>query len=218
MKPAGPFSGVLFDMDGVLVDSEDVTAEAAAHALAEFGAVCDPEEFRPYRGGDPDRYFGAVAEAHGVPYDPRMKERTYDLYGSIIASRDIACPGVRELVRTLKARGYRLAVCSSSDPRKLRLSLGALGPAAECFSAALSGQDFVQNKPAPDVYLAGARALGLAASDCLVAEDALNGIRAGKAAGCTVAAVPTSFPKDALREAGADFLLDSIGGLADLLK
>ncbi len=212
------FLGVLFDMDGVLIDSEDVTAEAAALALAEFGAVCDPEEFRPYRGGSPDRYFGCVARAHGVPFDPRMKERTYDRYEELTKSRRIAYPGVPELVRELRALGYRLAVCSSSDARKLKISLAASGIREGDLCAALSGENFRNNKPAPDVYLAGAEALGLAPAECLVVEDAINGIRAGKAAGCTVAAVPTSFEKTQLFAAGADFLLKKIGDLAEFLR
>lgn len=214
----GTFRGVLFDMDGVLIDSEDVTAEAAALALAEFGAVCDPDEFRPYRGGSPDRYFGCVAQAHGVAFDPRMKERTYDRYEELTKSRRIAYPGVPELVRELKSLGYLLAVCSSSDARKLKISLAASGIAEDDLCAALSGENFQSNKPAPDVYLAGAQSLGLPPSECLVVEDAINGILAGKAAGCSVAAVPTSFEKTQLLGAGADFLLEKIGDLAEFLR
>ena len=210
--------GILFDMDGVLIDSEDVTARAACRALAEFGANCREEDFRPFRGGSPDRYFGGVSEQYGVPFRPEMKERTYALFEEIAEREDISLPGAREAVLGLAEMGLKLAICSSSDMRKLEVSVRGTGIPKSLFSAVISGADLSRNKPAPDIYLLGAERLGLEPAHCLVAEDALNGIRAGKAAGCPVAAVPTSFPEAALREAGADFVLGSVRELPALVR
>ena len=73
-------TAVLFDMDGVLVDSEPIINAAAIRALAEFGITARPEDFQPFVGAGEDRYVGGVAELHGQTYVPEMKHRTYDWY------------------------------------------------------------------------------------------------------------------------------------------
>ena len=73
-------TAVIFDMDGVLVDSEPIIRAAAIRALAEFGIAARPEDFEPFVGAGEDRFVGGVAELHGAKFVPEMKRRTYDWY------------------------------------------------------------------------------------------------------------------------------------------
>jgi beta-phosphoglucomutase len=196
--------GTIFDMDGVLVDSEPFICEAATRMFAERGLAVRPEDFRPFVGAGENRYLGGVAEKHGFALDlERDKARTYALYDEIVRGRLSPLPGVGEFVERCRARGLRLAVATSADEVKMRINLRELGLPPETFDALVNGLDVERRKPAPDIFLLAARRLGLAAADCLVVEDAVNGVAAAKAAGARCLALTTSFAREQL--AGADF-------------
>jgi len=98
----GKLRGVIFDMDGVLVMSEPILAQAAARMFAEKGFEVRHEEFHPFIGMGEDRYLGGVAEARGIPMDPeRDKARTYTLYLELIKGRLEPLPGVLDAVRAV---------------------------------------------------------------------------------------------------------------------
>jgi len=197
--------GVVFDMDGVLVDSEKFICEAAVRMFAERGLVAKPEDFRPFVGAGENRYLGGVAEQYGFPLDlERDKARTYQLYGEIVRGRLEPLPGVHEFIGRCRSRGLRLALATSADRVKLLVNLRELGLAPETFDALVDGLDVERKKPAPDIFRLAAERLGLPAGECLVVEDAVNGVAAAKAAGARCLALTTSFTRDQL--AGADFL------------
>src|SRR5437868_1656262 len=108
-------TAVLFDMDGVLVDSEPIIRAAAIRALAEFGVTARDEDFEPFVGAGEDRFVGGVAELHGATYLPDMKRRTYDCYLKLLPTMGKVFPGGKKLVETLNERGIRCAVASSAD-------------------------------------------------------------------------------------------------------
>lgn len=198
----GRLRGVIFDMDGVLVMSEPILAEAAARMFAEKGHVVRHEEFRPFIGMGEDRYLGGVAEARGIPFDaPIDKARTYDLYLELIRGRLDPLPGVVDFVAACRARGYRTAVASSADEVKVRGNLREIGLPYESFDVVVDGTMVSRKKPAPDIFLEACRRLGLAPAACLVVEDAVSGIAAAKAAGMMCLAVTTSFAADQLGQA-----------------
>ncbi len=191
--------GVLFDMDGVLVNTEKVLMRSTQETLARWGIKADPEDFVPFIGAGEDRFVGGAAEAHGVPYDPVMKRLTYVRYEALVAQTDIVMPRVLEMLGLLKDHGIRIAVCSAADRQKLMINIRALGLPLDFFDAVLSAEDAPRKKPAPDIYLAGADALRLDSGVCLVVEDAVNGIIAGRAAGCRTAGVTTFFDRETLQ-------------------
>jgi HAD superfamily hydrolase (TIGR01509 family) len=209
---------VIFDMDGVLTDSEPVINAAAIAGLKEFGVTARPEDFLPFVGAGEDRYIGGVAELHGIPYTPAMKKRVYEIYLDILPGRVHAFPGVHRLLDELAAAGLKLAVASSADRIKVEANLSAIGIRLERFATLVVGDDVERKKPAPDIYLAAARNMGLPPDECCVIEDALNGVRAAKAAGMRCIAVEQSFPGAALRAAGPDLIRRGIAdvSLADL--
>ncbi len=207
--------GVLFDVDGVLVDSERFIAEAAVLMFAElYGVVVEAKEFSPFIGTGEARYLGGVAELHRVPIEiARAKERTYDLYFEVIKGRMKAVPGALELVRELRAAGIGTAVATSADRRKFEANLGEVGFDEAAFDAVVTGLDVERKKPFPDIYLEAARRIGLSAAECVVVEDAPEGLRAGKAAGSLCVGLTTTFGSERLKESGADLILaDLVGG------
>jgi len=128
-----------------------------------------------------------------------------------------AVPGAVELVLGLRAAGIKSATATSADRIKLDANLSAIGLKEADFDALVCGNDVVHKKPFPDIYLEAARRLGVAPADCLVIEDAPEGIRAGKSAGCVCVGLSTTFPASVLTEAGAMLVLsDLTGGLKEL--
>ena len=204
-------TAVLFDMDGVLVDSEPIIKAAAIRALAEFGIPARPEDFEPFVGAGEDRFVGGVAERHGKTYVPEMKRRTYDWYLKLLPSMGKAFPGGRDLIERLRQRGIACAVASSADSVKVEANLTTvLQVPLDRFAALVTGEDVIRLKPHPDIFLEAARRLHVPPQACCVIEDAVNGVEAAKAAGMHCAAVATSFPAEALVEAGADLVRPTI--------
>lgn len=194
--------GVIFDMDGVLVLSEPLIAEASIRMFAEKGYAVRHEEFRPFIGMGEDRFIGGVAEARGIPLDPaRDKARTYAIYLELIKGRLTPLPGVREFVAECRARGFSLAVASSADAIKVEGNLHEIGIPPSTFDVLVNGSEVARKKPNPDIFLEAIRRLGLEPAACLVIEDAIAGVAAAKAAGARCLALTTSFPADRLTDA-----------------
>ncbi|HOX05123.1 MAG TPA: HAD-IA family hydrolase [Planctomycetota bacterium] len=200
---------MIFDMDGVLVDSERFICEAAMRMFAEHGVTTHPDDFLPFVGTGENRYLGGVAERHGFAIDlGRDKARTYALYDEIVRGRLGPLPGVHAFLGSCRARGLRLAVATSADEVKMRINLRELRLPDGTFDALVNGLDVERKKPAPDIFLLAARRLELAAADCLVVEDAVNGVAAARAAGARCLALTTSFSREQL--AGADFFASTL--------
>lgn len=217
--PAGGFKGVLFDVDGVLVDSEPFIAEAAVLMFAElYGVAVTAEEFAPFIGTGEISYLGGVAEAHGVALDiAQAKARTYELYFKVIQGRLRAVPGAIELVRSLRAAGIKTAIATSADKIKLDANLREIGLVEEDFDTVLTGLDVERKKPFPDIYLEAARRIAIPPADCLVVEDAPEGIRAGVAAGSMCLGLSTTFSEARLLESGAFQVQKDLCGTFSLL-
>lgn len=200
-------AGVIFDMDGVLCDSEPFIYEAARRMFVEtYGVNPTEEDFHPFVGAGEDRYIGGVAEKYGIRLDvKRDKARTYAIYLEIIRGKLQELPGVGEFVRRCRERGLKIAVASSADLVKVTGNLREIRLSPETFDAVVTGDDVRRKKPDPEIFLLAAARLGLPAAECLVVEDAPNGIRAGKAAGAACLGLTTKFDAATLREAGADW-------------
>ena len=121
--------------------------------------------------------------------------------------------GAVDFVGRCKAAGYRLGLTTSADPSIQQLAFATFG-LSEVFDAVITGRDVKIGKPDPEPYLLTAAKLGVSAGKCMVVEDAVTGVHSGKAAGCLVAAITTSFAAAELLEAGADFAASSFAELA----
>lgn len=211
------FKAILFDMDGVLIESEFLMRATAIQALADYGITAQHEDFLEFTGMGEDRFVGGVAEKHGHPYDKGMKELAYDYYGQRVKAEAHIPGGVKEMLETLHSRGLILAVCSAADLRKVRYNIQAIGVDESLFSALVTGSDVARKKPFPDIYLEGARRIGMDPKDCLVVEDAISGIQAAHAAGMEAVGIPSTFTHQELTEkAGPEYLLNATRELTEL--
>lgn len=200
----------IFDMDGVLVNSEAAFRRACSEILTQWGINAEYDEFKPFTGMGDARYIGGVSEAHGVPYVPEMTERSYKLYAEYAPQLLRVFPWSRGILETLHASGVKTALASSAGAYKVDINIRCIGVDKNIFSAVITGSDVEKKKPAPDIFLAAAEKAGEKPSDCLVLEDAVSGVQAAKAAGMRAAAVTTSFDGETLLAAGADFVCDDL--------
>lgn len=211
--------GVLFDMDGVLIDSEPFILEAAIEGLKQFGVNAQPDDFTPFIGAGETRYLGGPAEKYGVAFRPEMKTVVYAIYADILKQHpDAVYDGVFDVINSVKAK-YKAAICSAADLVKVKHNLNAIGVTPAFFDALVTGSDVTRQKPFPDIFLKGAGLLGLPAEQCVVVEDSINGIKAAKAAGALSVGVTTSFTREELEEKSKpDYIINSIKELPDILK
>jgi HAD superfamily hydrolase (TIGR01509 family) len=186
---------LIFDMDGVLVDSEAFGFEAMRQVMARYRLPYSEEENAEFLGRTTLESCRILERRHGLP-DPA--EALADVYVEgmleLIARGPIAMPGVPEVLHRVRAAGYRLALASSAEVRVIEANLEALAIVG-LFEAVISGAQVPRGKPAPDVFLAAAARLGVPASDCLVVEDSRNGLLAAKAAGMRCAVVPCAYTR-----------------------
>jgi HAD superfamily hydrolase (TIGR01509 family) len=218
-KPAA-IRAIIFDMDGVLTDSEPLINEAAVAMFGEVGLRVEPDDFRPFVGTGEDRYLGGVAEKYHFRLDlTAAKKRTYEIYLGLVPRKLRAFPGAVDLVRDCQKHGLDVAVASSADLIKIEANLRKVGLSPRTWDAVVSAEDVAHKKPAPDIFLAAARKLERQPRECVVVEDALNGVQAAKAAGMRCVAVAHTFPAEALRladlvkETIADLSMDELRGV-----
>jgi len=201
--------GVLFDMDGVLIDSEPFICKAALIMFSELGFRVLPEDFQPFVGMGENRYIGGVAEKHRIKIDiEQVKARTYEIYGTLVRGKLSPLPGAHEFISECRKKNFKLALATSADRIKMEINLKEIGLTRDSFHSIITGLDVKNKKPSPDIYLEAAKSLGVNPRECLVVEDAVSGIEAGKAAGCRCLAVTSSFDAELLKE--ADWICDSL--------
>ena len=213
------YKAILFDMDGVLIESEYLMRASAIKALADYGIQAKHEDFREFTGMGEDRFVGGVAEKYGLKYEFAMKELAYDYFGQDVKQMAEVPVGVKEMLQALHEKGLVLAVCSAADLRKVKYNIQAIGVDERIFTALVTGSDVARKKPFPDIYLEGARRVGMDPKDCLVVEDAVSGIQAAHAAGMDAVGVPTTFSKEELAErVHPEYLLNEIKELTGLFE
>ena len=198
-------AAVVLDLDGVLVDSEQVWDAARRELVDERGGVWRDDATRAMMGMSSLEWSRYMHDELGVDLEPAaisaaVVEKLEQLY-----RRELPLlPGAREAVRALATR-WPLGLASSSNREIIDLVLELAG-LADAFTATVSSEEVPRGKPAPDVYLEAARRLEVAPGDCAAVEDSTNGLRAAAAAGMTVIALPNAaFPpaEDALELATA---------------
>ena len=185
---------VLFDMDGVLVNSEEFICKAAILMFKEKGLRVDEKDFIPFIGMGENRFLGGVAEKYDFQFDvDKDKKRTYDIYQEISKGMLKPLPGVIEFIKKCRDKNLKIAVATSADEIKMQCNLREIGIPASTFDATVNGLEVERKKPFPDIYLEAAKRLKVKPENCLVVEDAISGEKAGKAAGCKVLAITGSF-------------------------
>ncbi len=214
------FEAVLFDCDGVLVDSEPITNGVLRELLAESGWALAPDECMRIFVGKAVRDERALIEANtGQPLTEDWMAEFYARRNRELQARLQAIAGAHEAVAAAHAHGAQGIACASGADRfKVEMQLAQVGLTDWFAGRIFSGQEMPRSKPAPDVYLAAAAHLGAAGGRCLVIEDTTTGVSAGVAAGATVwAYCPLPEHGAALRQAGASRLFSHMADLPGLL-
>lgn len=210
--------GVIFDMDGVLADSEEFICEAAIAMFNEHDIHPLPEDFIPWVGTGENSYLGNVAKQYGFDLDiDRDKARTYEIHGEIIRGRLKALPGSVAFVKQSRAIGLKTAVATGADDKKMHDVLAEIKLPPQDFNAVVNGLDVQKGKPSPDIFLEAASRLGLAPEECLIVEDSSAGLKAALASGARVLGLCTTNPAEKMRD--AHWVCDNLSSApAEVLK
>ncbi|XP_072974846.1 protein SUPPRESSOR OF QUENCHING 1, chloroplastic isoform X2 [Typha angustifolia] len=214
----GKVSAVLFDMDGVLCNSEEPSRMAAVDVFAEMGVSVTVDDFVPFTGTGEANFLGGVASVKGVKgFDPEAaKRRFFEIYLDKYAKPNsgIGFPGALELIMECKRNGLKIAVASSADRIKVDANLAAAGLPASLFDAIVSADAFENLKPAPDIFIAASKILNVEPSQCIVIEDALAGVQAAEAAEMRCVAVTTTLTIESLQQSSPSLIRKDIGNVS----
>lgn len=186
-----PVLGVLFDLDGVVIDSESLYTRFWMEAAGDLGFPMTREQALQMRSLNPGLAKSKIESFFGKEADyAAIRAHRIELMNAHIEAHGVdEKPGIRALLALLKEKNIPCAITSSTAIPVIRQHLGRLG-LLEGFTALCSGKDVPRGKPAPDIYLAGAAALGLKPENCLAIEDSPAGIEAAWRAGCKAVIVP----------------------------
>ena len=211
---------VIFDMDGVIIDSEPVYFEIDKQMFEELNIAVSFEEHCSYVGTSSQNMWNAIITKHGVAEQPaELMRKEYSLYLEHLANANDLQPidGVVELIHELYKNNFKLVLASSSQMASIDIVLNKF-KLDELFIAKVSGSELAHSKPHPEIFLRSARLIKSDPSECIVIEDSKNGVTAAKAAGmkCIGFLNPNSGNQDLKN---ADLVIHSFGELnADIVK
>ena len=186
-----PIRGVLFDMDGLVLDTEKLYSRFWREAVGAFGFEMTYAQSLRMRAVNSRLGEAILHELFGPGADfKKIRAKRIELMDAYVAEHGVETkPGIYELLDYLEEHGIAAAITSSSPTDRIRAHLGSLG-LYHRFARICSGHEVPRGKPAPDIYLHGAASLGLPPEECLALEDAPTGIRSAYDAGCLTAMIP----------------------------
>ena len=190
-------SAAIFDMDGLMFDTERIYRDNWMLYAPRFGYEANPE-FPKAVCGTSGQHMLDVIESYYPGIDAMgLKLAVRSAVEAAILQSVPLMPGIREILQMFREKGVPCAVASSSRASKIKHCLFKSG-LAEFFAVSVSGESVEHGKPAPDIFLLAAEKLGFSPEDCYVFEDGLNGVHAGIAAGCTTIMIPDLLEPDTL--------------------
>ena len=214
-----PLRAVIFDLDGILADSEPWWNEIDSKLLAEYGVIYRGEYHREVLGVSYRLAVEFYKKAFGLSASiEELMRRRGEIATEFFANRVGLFPSTKRTLERLRDMKVRLAIATSSVSASARPFLDRHG-LTPFFDGIVTGDEIERGKPDPDIYLRAAKKLGIGADACLVIEDALSGIAAGKAAGMRVAAIPDRRFVDARDyEKEADYVLGNLSEIPKLVR
>jgi HAD superfamily hydrolase (TIGR01509 family) len=209
-------SAVIFDMDGVLIDSEPLGFEAMRLVMASHGVRYTEVENTEFLGKTTLESCRVLRARHAIGTDASALARRYTGFKvGMIRQDPRPRPGVPGMVQRVGELGFRLALASSAAPEEIAAATEALG-LGRAFNVVVAGTEVEHGKPAPDIFVEAGRRLRAPAGECLVIEDSRNGLLAAKAAGMRCAIVPCPATRHQ-SFAEADFHFETLESLPPLL-
>ena len=211
---------ILFDMDGLMVDTESLSTEAFINSAKAQGYNMTKEETLKVLGfTKANIYQFWIDYFQGTNVDgKKLVDDHYEYIENVLYTvGPEKMPYVEELLKYLRENNYKIAVASSSDTADIKNNLEKT-KLEKYIDDIASGAEVENGKPAPDVFLLAAKRLGVDAKDCLILEDSKAGIKAGKASGAMVFMVPDMFTVDKECEDTADRILTNLGEVIEILE
>jgi len=208
---------IIFDVDGVMLDSEEYTSLAAIELFLKKGVKVKAKDFEPYIGAGENSYIGEVANKYGLKLDiEASKKEMYEIYKQFALGlrkgykKLNAKKGVVNLISQLTENKIKIAVATSADYIKAKINLSVIGFDEDDFDFFITGNNVKRKKPFPDIYTYAALSLGFSPEQCLVIEDSPAGVLSAKKAGCYCLGIEGTFNKDLLISFEADLVLRNL--------
>ncbi|MBI2841495.1 MAG: HAD family phosphatase [Acidobacteria bacterium] len=212
----GRIKGLIFDFDGVLVDSEPFWREADRRILESYGVTLNDDTKKAVIGVRPDDAVRMLLSLHGVEGDPAASEaQRANMMEAYYREKIPLFPGASRVLEQLQAAGYDLAVASSTPARLVTLALQR-HDILQYFSHVVSAESVPNGKPAPDIFLRALELLSLPAPTTLVVEDSRVGLMAARAAGTAAVWVRNDHSTDAA--AYADYTIEGVSEIPALIE
>jgi beta-phosphoglucomutase-like phosphatase (HAD superfamily) len=212
------FSALLFDMDGLIFDTEQLYKTSWQFAAQEMGLELTDSFYQSFIGIQDHECEQMLVKLYDHNFDLNAYRSIRDAHFHKARSGGIAFkPGFHRLFQLATEKGLRKALVTSSGLADTQFNF-AHSTYLEQFDTIITAEDVVKGKPEPDCYLLSCQKLNLEPSRCLVLEDSNNGVRAGKRAGCTVAMIPDMTPQDPYSQQSADYLFESLEDVSALLN
>ena len=209
--PANKSIAVIWDMDGVIVDTALYHFRSWRYAFKKKGVNFTEADFQRKFGQRNDAIIRATIGREIAPDE--IEEIAFEKEGYFrknVRYHVKPLPGAVELIKALTKEGFKMAIASSAPVENIQLLLGSLG-ITDCFQQFVSGKEVTESKPSPQIYQMAARKLGAEPRNCIVFEDAITGVAGAKRAGMLCIAITTTNPRESLQE--ADLVIDSLAEL-----
>ena len=201
--------GVIFDMDGVIVDSEELHEHCEKEVLKQYNVLLTPEIFQEVKGMRDKETFHYYSRRFDIQEHPEvLSQKKMELFMKLMQKRMRMYPGFKDLAKQCKDK-FKVGLVTSSSKQSVSTILKHFD-IKHLFDAIVTAEDVVLAKPYPEPYVKIAEKLHVKANQCLVIEDAIHGITSAKTAGAKCIAVTNTFSKKQLQETSADYIIKSL--------
>lgn len=205
-------AAVIFDMDGTLVDSTEADYLAWKHTFADYGIELTYNDYFPLLGKRSSDVATTVLNLNEERAAEALQKKA-DYFTEIITQNGISTiPNALDFVKKIRSYNLKIALATSSRKTKMKVVLERTG-LLPFFDVLVSGDEVINGKPAPDIFLLAAERLGIEPAHCWVVEDAVNGVKAAKQAGMRCLAITTTHKAELLQDAHADIVVNSFAQL-----
>jgi HAD superfamily hydrolase (TIGR01509 family) len=215
---------IIFDCDGVLVDSEPLSMRADAEVLAKYGVVISPEELhRRFVGTTFEAMLVQLSKERGVEFPPELQLEKNRIINEMYHRELKVVRGVRDALDSIKGMGLTMSIASNGPKERVKLALQITGLLHHFKDQIVTYEDVPKGKPDPDVFLLAAKHAKVRPEDCLVVEDSITGVTAAVDAGCwTLGFTGTHEDQEAhaakLKDIGAEAVFATMGELPGLVS
>lgn len=207
---------VVFDMDGVLIDSEDLSISIGIKFFQKMGRSLEKKDFLPHLGTGEYDFFSGPAKDNGISFDMSQASSFFkSQYKKEIKKKSLALDGAPSFIERVRRAGLKIAIASSAKKWKVEENLRNIGFEPSFFDAVITEEDIKRNKPYSDIYLLALIKCAESCENAVVFEDARGGIRAAKSAGIRTVSLTTTIGKKDAEDEGADAIINNLADIPD---